>query len=812
MVPKNEDQSPSIMLKTRQNKENISYYTKNSNSASKIPIKNRQVSVPIEPLDDSTLGNVKKSSIPRITSSPLVATSLERKTLTPIINKDSNMSTPKSNKFDETIPTPPSTLTKLAHQLSTLSLVSPSKKRSKVNDIAIDDKLKTTTPDNTTIRKVDPQHQNEEPAQQLPKEQLHPTPSPYLGNRTSMLLKSRVQNNLAANSSSPSKPKRVISHSKSMRSVSLNSPMVITSQRSKENHPILRPTKPKQDPYDNSPLLTRLTRSTTASNLKSTAKLPRSSTISDLNTRVRSVSNITPTTRKPSLSSSRIMSNSTSTAIETKATKAKLQRSENILIQKEQPNEKLIIPKRRSKMTKSFSVNVGLQDLTKPSNNSVPLKTNRIPSYQKPRLISTIRTSSSLGEKHKKITTVSELKDCLLRFEKTRNILQTNGGELIEKQSPQDPYEVIQTKTMSSYEKAEILKNHEVYFIGHKRSKNSNLRDFSGNFGFDDGEKNLIVETGDHINYRYQVISKLGKGMFGNVMKCYDHKTGTDVSIKIMKNDITWSLQCINEIKILKKMKHENLLAYYGHFNFRSHICISTELLGVNLFEALEATKFNGFDISIIRKWSKGLLSGLDFIHKQGFVHADLKPENIMLVDSYSLDIKIIDFGSSSAIGDVSYPYIQSRYYRAPEILLGCRYNEKIDIWSFIALIFELYHGDPLFGARDESQLFSMIVKLIGMPTPDTILTMRNEVLKYGSINKKGDPKLVDKRVFIFTKFDEKGKYKGLRIDQSPTDKNYLKDLKETQPQFVDFLNSALIWNYKERPSAQTLLNHKFLA
>ncbi len=105
-----------------------------------------------------------------------------------------------------------------------------------------------------------------------------------------------------------------------------------------------------------------------------------------------------------------------------------------------------------------------------------------------------------------------------------------------------------------------------------------------------------------------------------------------------------------------------------------------------------------------------------------------------------------------------------------------------------------------------------MIVKLIGMPTPETILTMRNEVLKYGSINKKGDPKLVDKRVFIFTKFDEKGKYKGLRIDQSPTDKNFLKDLKETQPQFVDFLSSALIWNYKERPSAQALLNHKFLA
>jgi len=830
MVPKSEESSPSIMPKTRQVR-----HSKLSNPNSKIPVKNRQVSVPIEPLDESSLGNVKRSSIPRITSSPLTSSVLERKTLTPIVNKDLNLSTPKSSKMDQKIPTPPSTVGKLAHQLSSLSLESPSRKSLKKNNGENLDikKLKNELPKQSAEGKKSRLVHNiqDKPKLSSPKEQ-ESTSSPYLGNRTSMLLRSRVKNHdIPSNSPlSPSKGgRKVMSHSKSTRSISLNNPYHKSTPNNpnddsvnKSTNPVKSIMKTKMDSSDDSPLIARLTRSTTASNLKSNAKLPRSSTISGLNTKVRSFSNVNPVVRKPS--SSRIPSNSSIPMVPENSnlnSNSKLSNLPNPLKSTFQrqppPQEKLVVPKRRSNMTKSFSINVGIKDLTKQESPiPTPKPTTRVASYQKPRFISRSRANTPTlieNEQNEKIATLGALQRCLFNFEKTRSILKGSHSQVQSYTGgAKDPTDVINGTTLTSYEKAEILKNGKVYYIGHKRSRNSLTRDFTGNFGFDDKDKNLIVEVGDHIAYRYQVLSKLGRGMFGNVMKCHDHKTGKDVSLKVMKNDITWSLQCINEIKILKKMRHPKLLEYYEHLNFRSHICISTELLGVNLYEALEATKFKGFDIKIIKKWSRDLLSGLDFIHKQTFVHADLKPENIMLVSPDSLDIKIIDFGSSSTVGDISYPYIQSRYYRAPEILLGCRYNEKIDIWSFITLVYELYHGDPLFAAKDETQLFSMMMKLIGVPPSESVISMRNDLFRCGSVNKKGDSTFVDKRVFIFTKFDDRGKYKGLRTDSRSAERTNFNELKAKEPIFENFLLSGLVWNYKERPSAQKLLNHEFLS
>lgn len=817
-MPKNEHKSPSIMLKIRQNNKNTI-----QPSNSKIPVKTRQVSVPIEPIDDSLLGNVKRSSIPRITSSPLISTSLERKTLTPIINKELNISTPKSNKGQGKLPTPPSTLTKLAHQLSSLSLDSPVRKKTRIKPFH--EKVETRTPEVVVQRNSSPTKREKEESTHHSSTQINTkdkddsrirTSNSCLGSRTSTLLKSRVQNHDIPSDSplSPSKNQRVLSNSSNSRFASGSVPRNISvhKTRSAPKQNSQQPIRPKMkvlpDTRDSSPLVERLTRSTTASNLKSSAKLPRSSTMADLNTKIRSVSNVTMTTRKHS-TSSRIVSNNIPAVTETKSAKVKLGKPESIN-QNDSPTT-LTIPKRRTNMKKSFSVNVGLKDFTKADNKPLPIHSNRLPSYQRPSYISTSKAVSSLSGKNQKVVELDQLKDCLLNFDKTNAILNPSNIDKIRRRKPQCADQVIAKNSMTFYERAEVLKNKEIYFIGHRNSHNSNFRDFRGNFGFDDKDKNLIVEVGSHIKYRYEVVAKLGKGVFGNVMKCYDHKTGRAVSVKIMKNDISWSLQCINEIKILKNMKHDNLLRYFEHFNFRSHICISTELLGVNLFEALEASKFNGFDIPIIKKWAKDILSGLNFIHSEGIVHADLKPENIMLVSPNSLDIKIIDFGSSSAIGDVSYSYIQSRYYRAPEILLGCRYTEKIDVWSFASLLFELFKGDPLFGAKDENHLFTLIVKAIGMPKCEAVISMRNDVINYGSINKKRDPKFVDKRALIFTKFDEKGKYKGLKIDQNSTERNDFKDLKTSHPQFYEFLNTALIWNYKERPSAFDLLDHEFL-
>lgn len=822
MVPTNRYESPSLLPKTRQNKENLQQKLSScSNSQSKIPVKNRQVSVPIEPLDESTLGNVKRSSIPRITSSPLLAPSLDsRKSLTPIVNKDLNVSTPKHLRHHEDkLVSPPSTVSKLAHQLSSLSLNTPIRKKSKVIHDTESPAIVKGSNQKDTMQKAEFKRTEKTLITDSHKPKQEGSHTRHLGSRTSQLLKDRIQNHdIPSNSPlSPSKVRRSAPKSTSLRSVSVDSPLpksstssrqtsITTEHSSTANRKVSRT---KLDQLDDSPLIARLTRSTTASNLKSATRLSKSSTISDLNSKMRSVSNITPATRKPS--TSRFALNSLPIHEESTQSKTIAKKQNALEASGQMKPGNIILPKRRSNMTKSFSVNAELKTLAKSDSNHSTLRAKRLPSLQRSRIFSKGKETLPELDKKQRIASVSELRKCLFSSINTKTLLDDENKESVDIEEPQDPFEVIENYSLTSYEKAEVLKIDEVFYVGKRRIESLIHHDFTNNFGFDDKEKNLIVEVGDHINYRYQIIAKLGKGMFGNVLKCRDHKLKKDVSVKIMKNDVKWSLQCINEIKILKKMQHPNLLTYFGHLNFRSHICISTELLAVNLYEALEATKFKGFDIGIIKKWSLDLLSGLNYIHKEGFVHADLKPENIMLVSPNSLEVKIIDFGSSSAVGDVSYPYIQSRYYRAPEILLGCRYNEKIDIWSFAALIYELYEGNPLFAAKNETQLLNMMIKLIGIPPPDTVLTLRNEILKRGSINKHNDTRFVDKNVFIFTKFDDLGKYKSSNIEQKSTHKSFHVELKIEDSSFADFLHTALNWNYKDRPTAEHLLNHKFL-
>ena len=122
------------------------------------------------------------------------------------------------------------------------------------------------------------------------------------------------------------------------------------------------------------------------------------------------------------------------------------------------------------------------------------------------------------------------------------------------------------------------------------------------NFGFDDNKGNYIIIPEDHINYRYEIISVLGTGSFGNVVMANDHKTNRLVAVKIINNHINWSLQqSINEIKLLKNLQdrqktlqNSNIISILDNFNFRSHMCIITELLSTNLYSMLELTNFKG--------------------------------------------------------------------------------------------------------------------------------------------------------------------------------------------------------------------------
>lgn len=142
-----------------------------------------------------------------------------------------------------------------------------------------------------------------------------------------------------------------------------------------------------------------------------------------------------------------------------------------------------------------------------------------------------------------------------------------------------------------------------------------------------------------------------------------------------------------------------------------------------NLFEKLKELNFEGFSIDIIRRMSIQLLKCLKFLRENRVIHCDLKPENILLKDKQKSGIIVIDYGSSCFENQKMYAYIQSRFYRAPEILLGIPYTYAIDMWSLGCILIELYMGFPIFPGENEKEQMGMIMELRGVPPINLIET-----------------------------------------------------------------------------------------
>lgn len=205
----------------------------------------------------------------------------------------------------------------------------------------------------------------------------------------------------------------------------------------------------------------------------------------------------------------------------------------------------------------------------------------------------------------------------------------------------------------SDYEKGEILDFRQIYFLGleSKKIKGTPLNKVNYGYDNDKGDYNTVLR--DHIAYRYEVLDYLGKGSFGQAVKCFDHKTNEYVCLKIIRNQEKFQYQASVEVKVLQHIKDTdpedttNLVKMKDYFAFRSHVCIVFELLSMNLYEFIKNTDFRGVSMGLIRRFAIQLLHSLKFVKEQEIIHCDLKPENILLKTPTKSGIKIIDFGSS---------------------------------------------------------------------------------------------------------------------------------------------------------------------
>lgn len=248
-------------------------------------------------------------------------------------------------------------------------------------------------------------------------------------------------------------------------------------------------------------------------------------------------------------------------------------------------------------------------------------------------------------------------------------------------------------------------------------AENPNLTD-----NWDDAEGYYRVRIGETLDKRYSVYAYKGQGMFSNVVMCRDAARGnTDVAIKVIRNNEMMLKTGMKELEFLRKLNDADpddkfhCLRLFRHFYHKQHLCLVFEPLSMNLREVLKKYgKDIGLHIKAVRSYSQQLLLALKLLRKCSILHADIKPDNI-LVNESKMVLKLCDFGSASHVSenDIT-PYLVSRFYRAPEIILGLGYDHNIDTWSVGCTLFELYTGKILFPGTSNNDMLKTIMDYKG--------------------------------------------------------------------------------------------------
>jgi len=353
-------------------------------------------------------------------------------------------------------------------------------------------------------------------------------------------------------------------------------------------------------------------------------------------------------------------------------------------------------------------------------------------------------------------------------------------------------------QTLTDYEKQEIADFQLIYYLPKgdlKAVSDPNLP----NMGFDDDRGDLIIAPSTHIAYRFQVQTTLGKGSFGQVLRCFDHKRKEEIALKVLRNKKRFQQQGAVEVRVLEMLRDADwedtmgIVRLKSHFRFRRHICMVFELLSWNLYDLLRSNGYLGLSALLVKRITTQLLVSLKYIREKQVIHCDLKPENVLLRANNRSLIKLIDFGSACFLENRLYTYIQSRFYRSPEIILGAAYGFPIDMWSLGCLVAELLSGRPLFHGEDEQEQLQSIMEVLGVP-PEAVL--RNCSRRLFFFSEENEPKL---------KANSRGKVKN------PGTKP-LEEVVDGETPVVDFVRRCLDWDPRTRLTPEDGLRQSWLA
>lgn len=296
----------------------------------------------------------------------------------------------------------------------------------------------------------------------------------------------------------------------------------------------------------------------------------------------------------------------------------------------------------------------------------------------------------------------------------------------------------------------------------------------------------LKVYSNDIFN-DYVVLKSIGKGAFSQVYKVRNNVNNEEYALKIGRLSGRFQKSYQNEIKLLdelNKNKNPNIIKMFDNFKINNRYFLVFEICGSNLYHYLEKNNLKGIKINKVTNFTNQIINGLKLLNQLKIIHGDLKPENI-LVSPDSQNIKIIDFGSSFIEKKGRYyNYIQTRYYRSPEVLLGLEITTAIDIWSLGCIIYEMIRGYPLFKAKNYQDLFLYHVHMLGIPDDDLIKKSQYGNNYFSFINNKYYlRKLTDSRKLTF----------------EPNSRQLERHINEENQKLFKLIFDCVVWNPLKR-------------
>ncbi|PWN42303.1 kinase-like protein [Ceraceosorus guamensis] len=349
---------------------------------------------------------------------------------------------------------------------------------------------------------------------------------------------------------------------------------------------------------------------------------------------------------------------------------------------------------------------------------------------------------------------------------------------------------------------------------------------------FDDADGYYRINLGERIGPegRYLVFANLGRGMFSNVVKARETIPSTsteparerEVAIKVVRSQETMYKAGIKEMAILQKLASldpedkRHVIRLDSHFEHRGHLCMVFELLSMNLREVVKRFgKDVGLNYRAVRAYAHQMFLALSLLRKANVIHADIKPDNILVNEGKNV-LKLCDLGSASDATEVEItPYLVSRFYRAPEIVLGAPYDSAIDVWSIGCTLYEVATGKILFPGRTNNQMLLLMQELRGRFTTKQAKKGRFAAQHFDDTNNfLSMEKDKNTGVDVIRKVNLQKPVEDLRARLLPA--NTAKKLSDEELRltnnFIDLLNRTLELDPAKRITPREALNHPFLS